>query len=224
MLLTLAACSSDDDATRIKPTASGSVTDSDGNEYKWVRLGGLDWTTSNALNGPTMCDLYYITSWGSKSNFFSSSEKTALKSDYIPVYGNLMSYEEAVKSAPEGWRLPTDDDWKALERALGMGGVDAKGWRGTSQASIMSEGDDGSGLSLCYGGAILFTTESTALHYMMEYEKIAGYYWTATIDNPSEDSKTAFTRKIIVGKGSVERQSMRVDNRYLSVRWVRDAK
>lgn len=224
MLFTLASCSDDDEVTRIAPTAQGTVTDDEGNEYGWVRLGNLDWTTSNAKNGTFMGDLYYITSWGSKSYIFSSSEATELEEEYLPVYGNLMSYDDAVNSAPEGWRLPTDNDWKALERALGMGGLDAKGWRGNGQSYLMAKGEDGIGLNLDYNGAILYTTTSVSPSYLFSFEKICGYYWTATIDDSAEESKTAFTRKIMLGQGGVERQSMRVDNRYLSVRWVRDAK
>ena len=32
----------------------------------------------------------------------------------------LYTYEGALKAVPEGWRLPTDDDWKKLEATLGM--------------------------------------------------------------------------------------------------------
>lgn len=224
VLLSLAACSDDDDVTRIKPSAQGTVTDSEGNEYGWVRLGGLDWTTSNAKNGTFVADLKYLTSWGSLSNMFYTEERNYFYDEYMPRYGNLLSYEEAVASAPEGWRLPTDEDWKNLERALGMGNLDAKGWRGNGQSYIMIKGEDGIELNLDYSGAVLFTTTSVSPSYILSFEKIAGYYWTSTIDNPAEESKTAFTRKIMLGQGGVERQSMRVDNRYLSVRWVRDAK
>lgn len=224
MLFTLASCSDDDEVIRIAPTAQGTVTDDEGNEYGWVRLGNLDWTTSNAKNGTFIANLKYVTSWGSLSNMFYAEERAYFNDEYMPKYGNLLSFEEAVASAPEGWRLPTDEDWKALEQALGMGSLNAKGWRGNGQSYIMAKGENGIGLNLDYSGAVLFTTTSVSPSYLLSFEKICGYYWTSTVDDPAEESKTAFTRKIMLGQGGVERQSMRVDNRYLSVRWVRDAK
>lgn len=222
--LMFTSCSDDDEVTRITPSASGTVTDNDGNEYKWVRLGNLDWTTSNAKNGPFFGDMSTITAWGTIQYVFYADEREEMHNEYMPKYGNLMNFEDAVASAPEGWRVPTDEDWKALERALGMGGLNAKGWRGNGQSYLMMEGEEGTGLHLVYGGALLHTATSFSVEYILSFEKIAGYYWTSTIDNPAEDSKTAFARKIMLGQGGVERQSMRVDNHYLSVRWVRDAK
>lgn len=224
MIFTLTACTDDDDVICIKPTAQGTVTDADGNEYGWVRLGNLDWITSNAKNGTPVANLQYTTSWGTLQYMFYSDEREYFNTEYKEDYGNLMSFDDAVKSAPDGWRLPTDEDWKALEKTLGMGALDEKGWRGNGQSYIMVKGDDVTGLNLNYGGAVLYTTTSMAPSYMLSFEKICGYYWTSTIDDSTEESKTAFTRKIMLGQGGVERQSMRVDNRYLSVRWVRDAK
>jgi uncharacterized protein (TIGR02145 family) len=37
-----------------------------------------------------------------------------------PEYGLLYPYEVAEQACPAGWRLPGDDDWKQLERFLGM--------------------------------------------------------------------------------------------------------
>lgn len=222
--LMFTSCSDDDDARRITPSASGTVTDNEGNEYKWVRLGNLDWTTSNAKNGPFFGDMSTITAWGTIQYVFYSDEREIMHNEYQPKFGNLMNYDDAVASAPEGWRLPTDEDWKALEKALGMGNTDKKGWRGNGQASIMMEGNDGMGLNLQYGGALLHTATSYAVEYILSFEDISGYFWTSTIDNPADEAKTAFARKIMRGQSGVERQSMRVDNRYLSVRWVRDAK
>ena len=36
------------------------------------------------------------------------------ESDY-KKYGNLYTWEEALEVCPEGWRLPTDEDWQNLE-------------------------------------------------------------------------------------------------------------
>ncbi|MFM7823607.1 MAG: fibrobacter succinogenes major paralogous domain-containing protein, partial [Bacteroidota bacterium] len=41
--------------------------------------------------------------------------------------------------APQGWRIPTDDDWKKLERHLGMSDVDVSSWRGTIQGDQLKD-------------------------------------------------------------------------------------
>ena len=39
---------------------------------------------------------------------------------YAAEYGYLYTWPAAQKALPEGWRLPTDEDWKILEKELGM--------------------------------------------------------------------------------------------------------
>jgi uncharacterized protein (TIGR02145 family) len=38
----------------------------------------------------------------------------------LETFGNLYTYEQALALAPEGWRLPTDEDWQKLEQAMGI--------------------------------------------------------------------------------------------------------
>lgn len=224
MLLCLSACNDDEEAISPAPTATGTVEDSEGNEYGWVRIGNLDWTTSNAQNGTYMGDLeYYDDIWG-YDYIFSSSTMEDIDNRYLPAYGNLLSYEEALESAPEGWRLPTDEDWKNLERALGMEHVDDTGWRGTEQGRILQQKDGGPMLGLTLGGGIMkISLSNTAAYLQIAYEKERGYYWTATADNSREDIEKAYIRKVMFNRGQVERISVDTKDRYCSVRWVRDA-
>ncbi len=52
-------------------------------------------------------------------------------------YGTLYTYEAAKKAAPNGWHLPTDEEWKQLEKYLGMSTseADKSVWRGTNEGS-----------------------------------------------------------------------------------------
>lgn len=54
----------DDDVVVMEPTAQGTVVDDMGNNYDWVRIGDLEWTTSNALNGPLCSDATFEGNWG----------------------------------------------------------------------------------------------------------------------------------------------------------------
>ncbi len=40
-------------------------------------------------------------------------------------YGVLYNWYAAKKACPDGWHLPSDEEWKTLEKHLGMGSSDA---------------------------------------------------------------------------------------------------
>ena len=72
----------------------------DGREYPYVTLAGLDWFARNL-------------SWdGAGAPYYDAPAVEWL-------FGLYYTYEEAKEACPEGWRLPTDDDWTALAESLG---------------------------------------------------------------------------------------------------------
>lgn len=220
----LCSCSDDDDAlASVYPKARGTVTDDKGNVYGYVSIGGLDWTTTNALNGTPLPDATYFNGamW---TDLFTSDEKTEIRDVYMPAYGNLMTYDEAVASAPEGWRLPTDEDWQALERALGMKDTAARGWRGDGVASLLVQTGGGTELGLGYGGYVKVTPGQYVATFEYALDKVGedGYYWTSTVDEGYTDMATAYFRHIMVANGSVAREAAR-GHCYMSVRWCRES-
>lgn len=63
------------------------------------------------------------------------------------IYGKLYNWYAVNDSrglAPDGWHVPTDDEWKELEMCLGMSQTeaDSTGWRGTDQGSQLAGSAD----------------------------------------------------------------------------------
>ena len=217
-LLFITSCSSDDNNNipNVQPASKGVFTDGrDGREYHYVRIGDLEWTTDNAK---------YNTGDDNTRSIYSTQEiigdeNSINDSLTVSKYGYLYSYEGAKQAAPDGWRLPSDEDWKNLEIALGMSKSDAgaDGWRGSYQATLMHQ-EDGTQLNMEYGGFL--DGNSTAYNLKFYFIEAFGYYWTSTSD---EKAGTAFFRKIKFNSGKVYRHTSTTNN-MMSVRFVRDIK
>lgn len=221
--LILVSCSDDDDkVNEVLPSSTGTVVDDQGNEYTWVQIGDQQWTTSNALNGELVTDLTYWNGW-SYTEAFSDDEAEAFMEETYPVYGNYMTYEEALASAPEGWRLPTDEDWQKLERTLGMKDTGAEGYRGNGIGFALQEADSGCRLGLLCGGGLKWEAVYGWKELKLTETQEFGYYWTATETDAIGESRQAYYRKICAVYNKVGRNHTGTD-RLFSVRWVRDAK
>lgn len=222
--MVLASCNDDDVIIETAPGARGTVVDDMGNTYGYVRIGNLEWTTSNALNGPSMVDFECYDTYGYLDYFFYDDDDVDyVENEYMPKFGNLMTYEDAVASAPDGWRLPTDEDWKALERALGVTDADNEGWRGNDVAfRLMDAG--GVEMAMTLGGILRCYRVGLSELYNYSFDNVdeCGYYWTATKATSTSDQETAYFRKLVYGQGGVERRAI-LTNALMSVRWCRNA-
>ena len=138
--------------------------------------------------------------------------------DILQQYGYLYDFETAKTLAVDEWRLPTDEDWKALEQSLGMAAKEANAeeWRGDQVGTLMMQDSTGSGLNLGCAG-YYYTTGGSGVRNT----GIDGIYWSATLDSQSQGY--AWTRMVIYNRSDVRRFSM-LTKKGLSVRLVRDAK
>ena len=213
-------CNDDDEKVlTVTPEATGTVTDRDGNEYKWVRYNGIDWMASNFRGGAP----YYeaTDSWGDDVISFDDKDQAIADCE---IYGNLYTWEEAQDplNIPEGWRLPTDEDWQNLETTLGMSAVTAasKGWRGKGVTTLLRQ-EEGTGLGLQLAGnaSLSGVPERLYLNFLKEF----GYYWTATEEeNNGLQETTVFYRKIFGSRTTVYRDAAPL-NILMRIRCVRDA-
>lgn len=210
--ITFTSCSSDDDgeAKVVRATDKGTFTDTrDGNVYRWVRYGNLEWMADNFrlnLNDDVRCWLY--------------GDPNGKRVD-VNKYGRLYTYQGALDACPEGWRLPTDEDWRQLEMLLGMSknDADAYEWRGNIAKSMLTMYGDSTDLNLILAG--LYSSHNTGGQAYGYHMGSLGYYWTSTVDSV-KGAGFYFYRRFIYNRTSVYRQSTDGDN-FFSVRYVRDA-
>lgn len=144
-LLFSSGCKKDEEVTRVLET--GTVTDIEGNVYKTVKIGNQWWMTENLkvkrYRDSTL--IQQITSdsiWSQDIAGGYSPYGNYNNTDNYLVYGFLYNWYALNNSAgiaPAGWHIPTDEEWKTLERELGMSASEANnsGWRGSDEGDQM---------------------------------------------------------------------------------------
>lgn len=179
-------------------------------------------------------------------DYMKSAEK--LNDNYSETYGFLYSLEGARKAVPEGWRLPTDEDWKKLEATLGMSAEDLdklEAWRGTGIGTALKMGG-ATGFEALMGGADHY--QGGGAHLYINLDESA-YFWANESkkveiidpDNSDENSgdgeekdpvkvtvREGIIRQVSLYSSQIWRGTIRIDvnNRDItcSVRCVKDAK
>jgi uncharacterized protein (TIGR02145 family) len=201
--VTFSSCSKDDNGDDAvvapTPTSTGSFVDArDNTTYHYVRYGNLEWTTEN---------LHYVPSDGATVPDLTPKSPRVyddgVATYYYPIFGLLYDYAAAEAAIPEGWRLPTDEDWINLANTVGNGVV-------TKAINLQLGGLDIEAANNAYS--------------ILDYTHVFGYYWTSTADKAKGDGTNfAYFRKYTYNNNILVRESMTKANK-LSVRLVRDAK
>jgi uncharacterized protein (TIGR02145 family) len=113
----------------------GGFTDSrDGKKYKTVKIGEQVWMAEN-LN-------YAINSSVCYDNDQANCEK----------YGRLYNWETAMKSCPNGWHLPSKEEWDKLISAVGGEETAGKKLKAKSGWNEDGNGTDDYGFAALSGG------------------------------------------------------------------------
>ena len=123
---------------------------------------------------------------------------------YSKQYGLLYTYEAALEAVPAGWRLPTDDDWKELEKTLGMPLAEIEKldeWRGTEEGILLKDGDDGCGFNIKYSGARAYGVFSYGTNYINKGAR--SYFWSSSKIVENDTTNYGITRILGVEKNQV---------------------
>ena len=158
-----------------------SIVDSrDGQVYKTVKIGNLNWMAQNlnyeAKDSHCYDDsLKYCNVYGRLYSWASAIDSTKLANDKANPqdcgYGTVCQLPEVVQGVcPNGWHLPTSDEWSVLFTEVGGQGSAAKylksmmKWNGTDSV----------------GFAVLPAGSSSQNGYSFSSEGRDAYFWTAT--------------------------------------------
>ncbi len=197
----------------VKSAAPETVTDSEGNIYTIVNLGKQKWLAEN-LRSTKYTNGYAIPKVDDNSQWalLDTTDKaycTNSDSHFPPdsSYGNLYTWAAAVGYdvntndsyiqgiCPDGWHIPSDDEWKYLEMYFGMSVSDAdkEGFRdlhhhvgsklaGNHAAWYDSflEDNDGFNISGFKAEGAGFRNYHDGLLQPMYYD---GFWWTSTETN-----------------------------------------
>lgn len=127
-------------------------------------------------------------------------------------YGRLYTWEsakQACQSLGDGWRLPTDDDWRTLAKQYGGVSQDSKDKGKQAYEMLLTGGS--SGFNAVLGGNRSSTSEYARL-------EAHGFYWTAS----EIDQATGWFYNFGRGGQALHRQSGGEKQEAFSVRCVRD--
>ena len=149
---------------------AGTICDArDGNVYKTVEIGSQTWLAEN-MN-------YCMDATWCYDDSTSNCD----------VYGRLYEWSSAVKACPEGFHLPTRDEWDSLAAyALKTAGDENNSLRSTESwdSELVTPGDDVFGFRALASGRYYFRAFSD--------RGFKAYYWT----RESETSTTAYIRSL----------------------------
>lgn len=163
----------------ISQESTETVTDIDGNVYKTVIIGDQVWMAENLAwlpsvsppsEGSLTVPYYYV------YDYNGTNVTEAKASSNYQTYGVLYNWPAAMEACPEGWHLPTDDEWDELTDYLG--GTDIAGGKlketGTSHWNAPNVGaTNETGFSALPGGYRQVHSTSDTIGY-------AGFWWSAT--------------------------------------------
>ena len=165
--------------------AQSQVTDHEGRTYKTVKIGNQTWMAENLnvitfRNGDTIPAAYDEEEWILGGVFeLPARMDIAFDEENGQFFGKLYNYlaiSDQRGIAPDGWRVPTDEDWKILAEALG--GPAAATSKLKSAEGWMENGTNESG----FEGYPLGMIDE---HGYYDGLGFSGYWWSSTRE--SED-------------------------------------
>jgi len=213
----------------------GTVTDIDGNVYVTIKIGDQWWTAQNLIvtryrNGDPIPEVTNPYEWedlrtGARCIYDNDPSNAA-------IYGffyNWHAVNDDRGLAPEGWHVPTEEDWKQLEISLGVSPslTDEWGFRGGDEGAKMKTigareigtglwpfPNDGATNETCFSALPSGWRIYTGAYYSFGD---AAAFWSST----EHDNRRAWSRSLNYRISSIFR-SFGFKERGFSIRCVKD--
>lgn len=166
----------------------------DGNIYLTAKFKDTWWMCQNLKFNP-----------GEGSTCYENDETNCM------LKGRLYTQETAMNACPEGYHLPSDEEWKALESYIGMDKNDLDQTYNRNSGTV--------GKFLRMGGGLSFDADYVGMVNPKGNSSHAGnraYFWTSTQD----DNELSWIRVIEKTRDGVERLLIH-KNTMLTVRCVK---
>jgi len=186
-----------DDNKMVPVIETSSMTDVEGNVYKTVKIGSQWWMAEN-LNVTKYKDGQIIESLIDNSIW---NDTIAGFCSYPGAGGmgklyNWYALNNASGLAPEGWHIPSDEEWKQMEVTIGMsaGAANNKGWRGSSEGDALKA----TGIDKWFRFGIVWASNSSGFTALAASCRIydgtygvpglnyTGFWWTSSDANSNE--------------------------------------
>lgn len=154
------------------------------------------------------------------SEYFVKAE--AENGHYSQINGLLYTFDAAMQAVPEGWRLPTDEDWKKLEESLGMPLSEIEKldeWRGTEEGIVLKTGDEGCGFDALLCGARVYGTFTHGTNFINKGAR--AYFWSSSKIVENDTTNYGITRSLTLEKNQIMRGTSNLTAAY-SVRCIKE--
>ena len=208
---------------------TGTVTDYDGNVYETIQIGTQIWMAENLKtthyrNGDAISLIDVSGDWdqstlGGCCNYDN-------KPSYGEVYGKLYNFyavEDSRNIAPEGWHVPTREEYKTLLNYLGGssaagGKMKEAGSEHWTSPNITGEntGTNESGFTALPGGSLTASGSFQAIGYMAYFWTIDGY------DSGISGKRFGYARSLGLTSNNISDASNYSAYLAMSVRCVKD--
>jgi uncharacterized protein (TIGR02145 family) len=144
---------------------------------------------------------------------FAAAEKE--NDTYAEKYGLLYTYQAAQKVAPEGWRVPTDEDWQMLEKKLGIPDSEVdklNAWRGEVASRFLAGFKDHVGFNAKLGGGRLYGSFMYGTPFTNK--QVNGYYWSSSIIHDTDSTTLAINRNFMRSENGIWRGTSKKEAAY----------
>lgn len=202
--------------------SAGKIKDVDGNTYRTVRIGEQVWMAENLKathlkDGSPIRAVENYDEWSSLSlpAYCWYNNDISFRETYGALYNWFVV--ETGKLCPEGWHVPTDEDWIELETYYGgaiLAGGSLKA-SGTEFWKTPNEGANKTDVFLALPGGYRSYTGTFNLW------RIAGYWWSSTEKNWYAADSRVLYRNLNYNARNMVRDIAEQTNGF-SVRCVKD--